>query len=168
MYKELSGAALTVFLCVFASIAIKKWRYKKYAIFLMSIIYLVGLLYFTMIRGRSAGLGGVKLGISFTIYKAIKARQYGLTTNRSVLNILLFVPCGLLFPHLALYLLRTKEQARNTSILKIAAISFSISLIIEVSQLIFRRGVFEIDDLIKNTMGGVLGFIIWTIIDRLK
>ena len=168
MYKELIGAILAVLLCVFASIAVKKWRYKKYAILLMSIIYLAGLLYFTMIRGRNAELGGVKLGISFTIYKAIKARHYGLSTNRSVLNILLFVPAGLLLPQVSAYLLRIKTKFRFTNILKFAAISLLISLIIEGSQLAFRLGVFEVDDLIKNTLGGVIGYIIWTVIDHLE
>ncbi len=99
---------------------------------------------------------------------AIKTRQYGLTTNRSVLNILLFVPAGLLFPQVAAHLLRIKANFRIVNILKFTIIFFLMSLIIEGSQLAFHLGVFEVDDLIKNTMGGVIGLIIWTVIDRLK
>ena len=64
------------------------------------------------------------------------------------LNIAVFLPFGLLtairFPALR-------------RIWRMALTAFSFSLVIEVTQLILRRGVFDVDDLFCNTLGGLLG-----------
>lgn len=62
-------------------------------------------------------------------------------------NILLFVPFGLLFP-----------KKNWTSVLIGAAV---FSIIIEVSQWIFKLGLAEFDDVISNTLGVAIGFIFW-------
>jgi glycopeptide antibiotics resistance protein len=38
--------------------------------------------------------------------------------------------------------------------------SFSLSLLIEVIQMIFRVGSFDVDDILLNTLGGFLGFML--------
>ena len=43
---------------------------------------------------------------------------------------------------------------------------FFTSLLIEVGQLMLRRGAFELDDLVKNTMGAVVGWMVWRTLDR--
>lgn len=44
---------------------------------------------------------------------------------------------------------------------------FGLSLCIEITQFITKRGTFEIDDLINNTMGALIGFGIYLLVDRL-
>ncbi len=41
--------------------------------------------------------------------------------------------------------------------------SFGFSLLIECIQLLTRTGSFDVDDLMLNTIGGVLGFLIFTV-----
>ena len=62
-------------------------------------------------------------------------------------NILLFVPFGI-----TLGLIWDKWY--------VIPVGFSFSLLIELSQLIFRIGWFELDDILNNTIGAALGFAI--------
>ncbi len=66
-----------------------------------------------------------------------------------VLNILLFVPFGFLL----VFLLK-----RLGSIKIIVPLAFLFSLSIELSQLIFKIGLFELDDLFNNTLGALIGY----------
>ena len=67
------------------------------------------------------------------------------------LNIWVFVPFGVLM------FLRFSHLRRVTTI---TALSFTFSLTIELLQLLFRRGVFDVDDLICNTAGGFIGALL--------
>ena len=69
-------------------------------------------------------------------------------------NILGFVPLGFLFP---LTIFRRRQL-----LLTVSAV-FGISLGFEVTQLYTDLGVFDVDDLLLNTAGGVLGYIIYLI-----
>ena len=74
------------------------------------------------------------------------------------LNVVLFLPLGILLP-----LLWTEFGS-----LKAAAISGALtSLVIELSQLINSR-VTDIDDLILNTLGAILGFVAFKLIARIR
>ena len=59
-----------------------------------------------------------------------------------LLNIAMFIPIGFLLGHKGW---------------KSVGISAGISLIIELCQLISRRGLFEFDDIVHNTLGAVVG-----------
>jgi len=71
-------------------------------------------------------------------------------------NIIWFVPFGFLMP-----ILLKKE-----SFLKIAGLGFMFSFAIESVQFIFRLGVAELDDLILNTFGAVIGYLIYRLIAK--
>lgn len=65
-------------------------------------------------------------------------------------NILLFIPVGL-------FLSMTLDRSKYLPIV----IGVSISFAIEVTQLITHRGTFEIDDIITNFFGVLIGYIIF-------
>lgn len=66
------------------------------------------------------------------------------------MNIMLFVPMGYLLPYLFPWF-RARVRIRP------ALACFTISLLIENLQLIFRHGFYDMDDLVTNTLGGVIG-----------
>ncbi|MBO4299489.1 MAG: VanZ family protein, partial [Clostridia bacterium] len=66
------------------------------------------------------------------------------------MNILLFVPMGYLLPYLFAWF---REKARYRPVL----VCFVISFLIENMQLIFRRGFYDVDDLVANVVGGFIG-----------
>ena len=72
----------------------------------------------------------------------------------SILNIICFVPFGLLLPTL---------WQRFRKFLPTVFLGFLFSLIIEVGQLFTIRAT-DVDDLIMNTLGTILGFILFKIL----
>lgn len=72
-------------------------------------------------------------------------------------NILLFIPFGFLVPFIC---------KQNVNIINILSTAFTFSLLIEVSQLLNNRRT-DIDDLILNTFGAVIGFILYKFFIRI-
>jgi glycopeptide antibiotics resistance protein len=70
-------------------------------------------------------------------------------TDQFVGNILAFVPFGFLLPLIF---------SRSVSFLRIFGYSLLLSLTVEVAQLLFRVGAFDVDDLILNGLGGIVGY----------
>ena len=64
-------------------------------------------------------------------------------------NLLGFVPLGILLPLLF---------RRFNSLFSVTALVFVVSLSYELIQLCTGLGIFDVDDLILNTAGGVIGF----------
>lgn len=74
-------------------------------------------------------------------------------------NILLFVPYGILLQSIFTKNITLKGKTINKFIFMFILI-FSTTLIIELIQLFTGLGLFELDDLINNTMGGMIGCVI--------
>ena len=68
-------------------------------------------------------------------------------------NILIFIPFGFFMP--------VASEHRNFFVTVMD--TFLLSLIIEVIQLLTKVGCFVVDDLLLNTIGGVVGYIIFMI-----
>lgn len=75
-------------------------------------------------------------------------------------NVLLFVPFGVLYPIIII------EKRKDTSI-GILCAAFSFSFSIEIMQLITRYGCFEIDDMINNVLGAVIGYLLVSVFRRI-
>ncbi len=73
-----------------------------------------------------------------------------------VLNVIVFVPLGIYMP-----LLHEK-----TNLIKGAFMALSISLVFELIQLFTCIGAFMLDDLVTNTLGFVLGYLIFKMLRR--
>jgi glycopeptide antibiotics resistance protein len=73
-------------------------------------------------------------------------------------NIIAFIPFGIMFP---------KFHRHLHHLVVVALCSFLLSLSIEVIQLFTRVGSFDVDDLLLNTMGGFLGYILLLIMEWL-
>ena len=76
--------------------------------------------------------------------------------NAYVLNVILFVPLGFLIPVVW-------EKGRR--FWYIFRTGIGLSLIIEASQLLNNRS-FDVDDLILNTVGGIIGFLVFMIVNK--
>lgn len=70
------------------------------------------------------------------------------------LNVMLFVPMGYLLPYVFGWF-REKVHTRPT------VTCFLISLLIENVQLVTKRGFYDVDDLVANTLGGYLGQVLY-------
>ena len=73
------------------------------------------------------------------------------------LNIILFIPFGFMFP-----IIHSKSFRRyHLSPVFTIFIGFALSFSIEVMQYITGRGLADIDDLINNTLGAVIGYLVY-------
>ena len=165
MYRDLAFALLALLCMVLTIEAIKGLKYERVLGLFMILFYIVGLVYITMFRGGRTALGGFSFRFPLPFLRALLTRRYSSTTNRSILNMLLFVPLGCLIPYNIL-LWSSKERKRRMRFKTVVLIGLMISLIIESCQLVFKVGVFELDDLVKNTMGANLGYFIFLIFSR--
>ncbi len=73
-------------------------------------------------------------------------------------NIVGFIPLGLLFPLLFPWLRKGW---------RLMPFIFLISLLFETTQLITGLGVFEVDDLLLNTAGGIIGYLCYFLLMRI-
>ena len=66
-------------------------------------------------------------------------------------NAIVFIPVGVF----------TAMLADNWKFIKMAAVPFGISLFYEITQYIFAVGACDVTDLINNTLGGIVGILIF-------
>lgn len=74
-------------------------------------------------------------------------------------NVVGFLPFGALLP-----LVRRKR----TGFLKAAFLSFELSLMIEISQLVLQAGSCDVDDILLNTLGGCIGYGLYWLAMRIR
>lgn len=70
-------------------------------------------------------------------------------------NVLLFIPCGFLGPWAFGFLRKW---------ICCGAFGFGTSLLIELLQLITQRGYFQVDDILTNTLGALIGYLVYRIL----
>lgn len=73
-------------------------------------------------------------------------------------NIIAFIPFGML--------LRWARN-KNTTLLQAFLYSLVFTFTIETAQYITKLGVFDVDDIIMNTLGGVIGYGIYYVTAKL-
>lgn len=153
-----------------------KLKLKKYinckqilnVIFLIYLLILIKIILFKtnsfvdLLKGNtSAGYRGANLmpfKTIFTFFDTTKHFSFLRAISNTLGNIAIFLPLGYLLPIL------TKKI---DNIYKVFLISISVSIVFESLQYIFYLGSLDIDDVILNTLGGVIGYIIYYFIRKL-
>ncbi len=140
---KLGLTVLIVLLFEISFSLIRNRKIEKKVVFLRT-VYLSLLLCITII-GRGKKQIEFSFEALFTTYRnvinGVKYAEYDIINN-----ILLFIPAGVLFEN--------KTFGRTT--LKI----FLLSLTLEICQMLLKCGLFEMCDLIDNTLGGIIGLLI--------
>ena len=130
----------------------KKSKCKVWAI--LFFIYLAILFRITVFRSRSYP---VEFAVNLSLFTDLAATYHEngiwMVLYLVIGNIIWFVPFGILLPMVCRIL---KGKA-------VISLGFCLSLIIEVGQLITGKGMFEIDDLVLNTLGAAIGYLIYKI-----
>jgi len=116
--------------------------------FIIFICYLVVVIGATMLS-RGSWYENTKLQPLFYSYKEAWNNFEPREWRNIILNIFLFVPLGFLLP-MGIKKLRV--------FWKIYLVGFLLTLGIETLQLLLRRGVFELDDILNNTTGAMIGY----------
>ncbi len=144
-----------------------KHRVKKLgtAFFVLYVLILVYLLFFSEGYGRVAD---AEREFRYNLVPFVEIRRFW--TYRKQLgmfalftnifgNVLGFMPYGFVLPVIT-------RRMRNGFFIILSG--FSISLTVEVIQLITKVGCFDIDDMILNTLGAALGYGIYAVCDKIR
>lgn len=74
-------------------------------------------------------------------------------------NIAAFIPFGFFLPVMS---------RKCRSFLYMIFFSFEFSLLVEIIQLVSKVGSFDVDDLLLNTIGGAMGYLIFVVLNRIR
>ncbi len=100
---------------------------------------------------------------NFTLFKTIRMYidySYKLNSFENLVgNIVVFVPFGFLFPYVM-------KRGRNFFIMLLNAFIFVTG--IEVFQLFSAFGAFDVDDILLNCFGAVIGYFLYLIFDKVR
>ncbi|MBQ3544697.1 MAG: VanZ family protein [Lachnospiraceae bacterium] len=126
---------------------------------LLFIVYLLFLLYFLLVSESMGRVTSDHYRYNLKPFVEIN-RFYNLFGTDSDLkailniygNIICFIPFGLYFT----WILKREKRL----FIKIFLMTFIFSLTIETIQLFCKIGIFDVDDLILNTFGGVIGYVL--------
>lgn len=129
---------------------------KRIAVSLL-VPYLFLLLYSTVFRRSASGSFRYNIGLFGALQRVLlnTGKKRADAVLLIVFNILMLVPLGLLLPACI-------KQRRW-----VIPLGFLFSLMIELLQFFLRRGFFELDDLICNTLGVAIGLGLYTGFDQL-
>lgn len=164
LYTALGAGLLTAAVGMFLFLACRKKPYKEVvkrvikrigtekeyrAVFMIA-------LYICFILFRTVLLRKAKSGVLDDVLDGwyLNDPEEGFN-SQMIENIIFFLP---LMPLLNMYLIGCKKIPAKCSMLILSAVlPFTLSLIIETLQLIFRVGSFQLIDLACNTLGGFIG-----------
>lgn len=136
-----------------------------WVIFIIYLIFLAYFLFFSDYFGRG---GHIREEYAYNLVPFKEIRRFivyrhvvGLWSFllNIVGNIAGFMPFGFFLPVIS----RRSRRFFNTVLL-----SFLFSLCIETTQLIFKVGSFDVDDMILNALGGMFGYILYKIIQHIR
>lgn len=142
----------------------KKIRWTGTFCFIIYLAVLVYFLFFAEAYGRT--LVGRTYRYNLEPLKEIKRflihhRELGILNvlTNLVGNILAFVPFGAILPVI-------KKDMRKFYL--VVLLTFEFSFLVETIQLISKVGSFDVDDMILNTLGGAIGYLIFYISNQLR
>lgn len=146
--------------CVFLPCLIYQYfvlRRKQESILLTSMIWRWTFIFYLYLVVSVTGIGTLEDLLSYP--EVIRPGEINVLPFSSgfgiqnILNIIMFMPFGFLVPLIW-------KQSRKLS--GTVLLGFEFSLLIEFLQLFNRRAT-DIDDLLMNTLGALLGFLLWKI-----
>lgn len=125
---------------------------KKSQVFkdLMLLAYICFIIYITVLRRNSGQFHEINLQ---PLWSWAKFAQTDIRWQ-IYMNIFLFIPLGFFL-----------GWSLGLRFWKIVGIAFLASAAIEVSQYIFCIGLCEVDDMIHNTVGAMIGYGFWSVLD---
>jgi glycopeptide antibiotics resistance protein len=142
----------------------KKKGHSDFFYWFLFILYLFFLFYFLFFSEKMGRLTGEQYRYNLVpfreIRRFIKYREivgWKAFFVNIIGNIIAFVPFGMLMPRLS-------GRMKHWYLVTLLALEFSFA--VEVVQLVLKLGCFDVDDLILNTVGGLIGYVIYVCMRR--
>lgn len=141
---------------LFVCVSRKRLSFQKAIVMEILFCYLLFVLMSTVFAREDANVCQANIDIIHTYrYKL----QYNIDTQfELLLNVLLLLPFGVLFP----YIVKTKKVAYTLGG------GFLVCMLIEGLQFVLKKGTFELTDIINNSLGVLLGYLIYIFVRKSK
>lgn len=153
-------AVVTLIVVIVSKHSKKEISLADIAAFFCLVVYLNIIMQLTLLGRKDGSRIGVELSLFGYLGEGQFSRQM---LMYAVLNVFLFVPYGFIIRWLPWF----RKQKESVSILLTTMVCFASSLLIEMIQLITKRGYYELEDLVCNTLGGLIGGLLFTLVYRL-
>ena len=141
----------------------KRIRISGKILFVLYIIFIIYFLLFSDWYGRTGQMQ--EYHYNLVLFKEIKRFWYyrdqvGMFATFTNLfgNVVIFIPFGFFMP----------MASRYRSFFLTLFYSFGVSFFVECFQLVTRVGSFDVDDMLLNTLGGVIGYIVFAICNMIR
>lgn len=132
-----------------------KGRCTKYLPYILISIYIAGVLWITIINREKSDKPPM-LTPFWEYIRVIKNQSRRYYLGQIIGNIALFIPFGFLIPSL--------PKVQGVKLNRILICGFCFSTLIELTQYATHRGLLEFDDIFNNTVGAVLGGLLFRLI----
>lgn len=137
----------------------RAWIHKAaWLLFILYITVLVYFLFFSEHYGRTADYAH---SYNLHLFKEIKRfiqYRHVLGMESFIVNIFgnifAFTPFGFILPIIS---------PKNRRFINVALLSLELTLTIEILQYLLKVGIFDVDDIFLNTVGGVIGYLCYVI-----
>lgn len=124
----------------------------------MFVLYVIFLMYFLLFSESYGRIDTGRYRYNLVLFREIKRfwsyrKQLGMVSVLSNLfgNVFIFAPFGFFLP----------MASRYRSFFSALFYSLGLSFCVELLQLFSRIGSFDVDDLFLNTLGGIIGYVIF-------
>ncbi|MDO4960868.1 MAG: VanZ family protein [Eubacteriales bacterium] len=133
-------------------------RYINKGALALFIIYMGVMILITVIRRFGEYDNRVEMEMFANLSAAIRHGNFS-ELSHSMLNVAMFIPFGILAASI---------PDEDPDFLSILLTAITASTIIECTQLIYRLGICDVNDIIANALGAAVGYIFWLFLRRLS
>lgn len=156
--------AVTLLVPMFALLAALKglnrhWHDINKGFFALFLVYLLAVGYVTLFSRSKTSDAGIYLFHFDVFQKVIKTRSFALL-NHVLLNIVLFIPLGFLFPFI--------DSTETGKIVTVVLIGLMIATLIETTQMLLSIGQCDLTDILANTFGMLTGYFLFLLCRRFQ
>lgn len=138
----------------------KRQGLLKWVCFLAYLLFLAYIVFYNRMEGDEYRYNLVCFQeIGRYYYLGMNTGNWKLFIFNVIGNIAIFMPLGVFLPSLF---------SRCKNIIFTTILSLEVSLCVELVQLITKVGSFDVDDLLLNTLGGMCGFLMYSIYKGIK
>lgn len=149
---------LAVLVIGVAMILFSKTSHRTQKIARLLLVECIVLIFCSAVLFRQANSESAINLVPFSSYFCIPENSYLLeVTVINMLNIIMFIPIGLLL----------RGSILNINWKGAMVVGLLISVVIEVLQFVFKRGLCEVDDVIHNVLGCMIGYGVANVIKKL-
>ncbi len=129
----------------------KHFREANKVMLVLFILYIVVVSYFTIFNREEGHSRAILLRFD-SLRDAIRTNSLE-PLQHALLNAVMFIPIGILFPRIL--------PSRLDSIIYTGGLGLMLSTAIETTQMLLRIGQCDIEDIAANTLGAILGFVLY-------